>query len=199
MRKLLFIFLFSFFPLSVFANSVPIFSASKINDQSVTSGTLTKITFETINFNLDGAYSSSTSRFQPTEEGYYQLNLSLLCRDTTSVTRCDTAFYKNGSLFLRNSTHLSGTNFSAPSALSTLIYLNGSTDYVEFFGASYGTSPSFDDLVTDTQVSGHYVNTSSNLLGTSTISIQNDAQSVFNGFILFFIVLWFIVWNFKRR
>jgi len=116
----------------------PAFSAYQSSAQAaLTSTTWTKIVFQTEEFDTASAFDSTTNyRFTPQVAGYYQFSGCITVG--SSVTTVATAFYKNGSVFKY------GNQVNSNGALiqgSALIYLNGSTDYVEFY-ALFVTSQS---------------------------------------------------------
>lgn len=112
--------------------SGPAFSANHNTggDQTVSANTWTKVNLETEVFDTNNNFSSS--RFTPTVAGYYQLSGCLYAGG--SYQSC--ALYKNGSQYAAI-----GTNTTQGWAQgSCLVYLNGSTDYVELYGFTNGTS-----------------------------------------------------------
>jgi hypothetical protein len=110
--------------------AAPAFSAYQSSAQSVSTGTFTKVQLQSEEFDTASCFDSSTNyRFTPTVAGYYQFNGSIAI--ASSATYMLISFYKNGSEFKR-------TTYSSPSTInqiagSALIYLNGSTDYVEMW------------------------------------------------------------------
>ena len=109
----------------------PAFSAYKSSTQSLTVNTWTKITFDVEEFDTNSNYASS--RFTPTVAGYYQVSALLDLFGGTSATLAFLTLYKNGSDFKRGN----GDNSSKSEAyagLSSLVYLNGTTDYIEIYG-----------------------------------------------------------------
>jgi len=116
---------------STFAGTGPAFSAYKSTTQSLSSATFTKLTFDTEEFDTNNNFASS--RFTPTVAGYYQITGAL---NNSTGTQTLTYIYKNGSQFKQG---INGNLFS--SNQSSLIYLNGSTDYVELYGY-FGTGTS---------------------------------------------------------
>jgi len=136
---------------STFAGTGPAFSAYPSSSQSVTSATFTKINFDTELFDTNNNFASS--RFTPTVAGYYQINAYLTV--ATTVTRCLVTLYKNGSrVAVLSDTDGSSANTSGG---STLIYFNGSTDYIEVYGYLVGVSPQFFGAVDSTYFSGSLV------------------------------------------
>lgn len=112
------------------------FSASMSADQTVTSATSTKITFNTEVFDTASCYDNTTNyRFTPNVAGYYQINLTAnLGSTTTSVSLTNLNIYKNGSAYIGTRTDtLSSSVGSMQGTLSTLVYMNGTTDYLEAY------------------------------------------------------------------
>jgi hypothetical protein len=133
------------------AGTGPAFSAYSSSSQSVTSATFTKINFDTELFDTNNNFASS--RFTPTVAGYYQINAYLTV--ATAVTRCLVTLYKNGSrVAILSDTDGSSANTSGG---STLIYFNGSTDYIEVYGYLVGVSPQFFGASDSTYFSGSLV------------------------------------------
>lgn len=102
----------------------PAFSAYKSSAQSLSSATNTKITFDTEEFDTNNNFASST--FTPTVAGYYQITGAI---NNSTGTQTVAMIFKNGSVFK------TGTNNSSYTAIVTaLVYFNGTTDYVDFYG-----------------------------------------------------------------
>jgi hypothetical protein len=109
------------------SGNMPAFSAVPANStQTPAASTFTKVTLGTELFDTNSNFASS--RFTPTIAGYYQINGTV--NMAGSVARLLVTIYKNGSEWNRgfdvNANTLSGTT-------SQLMYLNGSTDYVELY------------------------------------------------------------------
>jgi hypothetical protein len=105
----------------------PAFSAYSSVEQSLTAGTVTKITFGAEEFDTNNNFASS--RFTPTVAGYYQVTGGI--QVSSSFTTIIVYIYKNGSVY-KNVQYIS-TNGAVASG-TTLVYMNGSTDYVELYG-----------------------------------------------------------------
>jgi hypothetical protein len=109
--------------------NAPAFSAYVSANQTISSSTFTKVQFNTEEFDTNSNYDNATNyRFTPTVAGYYQINGSIRYDASTTPTRALISIYKNGSDFKRGNDL--GNN-STQSVISTLIYCNGSTDYIE--------------------------------------------------------------------
>jgi len=117
----------------VISGDAPAFSAYMNANQTVTANTFTKVTFNTKVFDTNSNFDTSTYRFTPTVAGYYQLNAAIY--PNTVVTGIVVSIYKNGSAYC----NYGGTTQSA--MVSSVVYLNGSTDYVECYGYLTGTTP----------------------------------------------------------
>jgi len=114
-------------------SSGPAFSAYRSSSaQSINQTTWTKVQLNSENFDTASAFDSTTNyRFTPATAGYYQLNANLGF-DNSATGRCLVAIYKNGTEYARL-LDMSG-NYAAPEVGgAALVYLNGSTDYVELF------------------------------------------------------------------
>jgi hypothetical protein len=124
------------------ATSGPAFRAYRgTSDQSFSSSTWTKIQLNAESYDTDNCFDSTTNyRFTPTKAGYYQLNSSIW-QSRSSSGNAYQAIRKNGSAyslyFFIDS--FASTNFIMSG--SDLIYLNGSTDYLEMFVYDTATSP----------------------------------------------------------
>lgn len=128
------------------AGNGPAFRAYLSSNQNVTSNTWTKVALNAETFDTANAFDSSTNyRFTPQIAGYYQMSALMGGNSPTTQTSGQAAFYKNGSKYGAQigSSLVSGTFGNIYVSCSDLIYLNGSTDYVELYGTVTGTSPFF--------------------------------------------------------
>jgi len=113
------------------AGTGPAFIAYANTTTSLTSGVYTKITFNIEEYDTNSNFASS--RFTPTVAGYYQISGGVGVG--ASATSVYAIVYKNGSAY--NGQYTSATTLQA--SVSTLVYLNGSTDYVELY-ANFGST-----------------------------------------------------------
>jgi hypothetical protein len=115
------------------ANAAPTFSAYGTGGQSLPSATTTKLTINTEIFDTNNNFDSTTNyRFTPTIAGYYQVSGAITW--ATSATGYGLAsIFKNGAEFKRGSSSPLISNLNVSQNVSTLIYLNGSTDYIELY------------------------------------------------------------------
>lgn len=126
------------------ATKSPAFSAYiSSTNQSVSSATWTKVTLNAKLFDTTSDYDNSTNyRFTPSVEGYYQVNFALRA-DGTGKSRVHCALYKNGTIWHYGVGNRDTTNSPTYVSGSSLIYLNGSTDYIEMYGYVNGSSTTF--------------------------------------------------------
>lgn len=129
------------------AGNGPAFSAyQSVAQTGITASTWTKITLTTETFDTNNNYASS--RFTPTVAGYYQINgtITLLGGNTAFYVFC--GIYKNGTIFSQSQPALGSSNFYPTSTCGTVVYLNGSTDYVELyaFGNASGAWGTYNTL-----------------------------------------------------
>ena len=110
------------------ANAAPTFSAYQSTLQSIPNATFTKALFQTELWDTNNNFASST--FTPTVAGYYQINGAVQFAVAIAGIQV-LAIYKNNSVFVRGP--LLNTSASYGSAVSGLVYANGTTDYFELF------------------------------------------------------------------
>lgn len=119
------------------ANAAPAFSAYASSTTSIPNNAFTKVAFQTEEFDTNSNFDSSTNyRFTPTVAGYYQITLQIQFNSAPNSVWC--SIYKNGSRFKEPGTQGGAGAYIFGTGLSVLIYLNGSTDYVE--GYAYQNS-----------------------------------------------------------
>ncbi len=125
---------------TVGATAAPTFSASMSTTQTITTSTFTKVNFNTEAWDTNSNYDTSTYRFTPTVAGYYQVSCAIDGGASSSITRVLANIYKNGSAY-RFGTNLgtsAGNSFS--SICTSLVYMNGTTDYIECYGYIIATT-----------------------------------------------------------
>jgi hypothetical protein len=113
------------------SGNMPAFSAYQAGAQNISNNTLTKITLDTEVFDTNNNFASG--RYTPTVAGYYQISASVTYAAASANGTCQTKISKNGFGDTNNclTAAISGQLFGA--SVSALLYLNGSTDYVELY------------------------------------------------------------------
>ena len=130
---------------STFAGTGPAFSVYPNADQTgLTSGTFTKVAFINEYFDTANCFDSTTNyRFTPTTAGYYQLNFSAYVT-ASNIATMEPFIYKNGSSFSSGQYLMAASSTTAAIlSASNILYLNGSTDYVEFYVFSTTTAGTY--------------------------------------------------------
>ena len=111
--------------------TAPAFSAYVSATQSISTATNTKVQFTTKEFDTNSNYASNT--FTPTVAGYYQVITQVYFSFTSGPVVV--AIYKNGASIATNI--FVSTAFGTFSLLTKLVYMNGSTDYLEVYATQY--------------------------------------------------------------
>ena len=125
------------------AGTGPSFGAYLSSLQSITSSTYTLVTLQTEEWDTASFFNNTNATvggipayaFLPTVAGYYQVNGSIYPNTTT--TFATSSIFKNGSIY--KSVQTAGANVGI--GVSTVVYLNGSTDYIQLYAFLTGTSP----------------------------------------------------------
>jgi hypothetical protein len=118
------------------SGNMPAFSAYPTVAQTIAYNTNTKVVFNAEDFDTNNNFDSTTNyRFTPTVAGYYQINANVYWTGTATRNYFFASYlYKNGVANKRVAQSIvlgSGGDFS--SNLSNVVYMNGSTDYLEIY------------------------------------------------------------------
>jgi hypothetical protein len=150
----IFILVVSLLAAAAFA-ATPAFSVHKNGTaQTVVGNTATKLTWSTEAFDTNTNFASD--RFTPTIAGTYLIVVSVQCAQPGA---CIPAIYKNGALYAAS--RITNQTFADQSPQATaLVSMNGTTDYIEAFATSAGTS--ITGLATQTYFSGSQIDGAGN-------------------------------------
>lgn len=115
----------------------PTFSAYQSSTQTLSGSTNTLINLQTENWDTGSFFNNTGSTvggvpayaFLPTVAGYYQVNGGI--RVGAALSEVIAFVYKNGSNVAYGS---DVTTVGLQSTVSTIVYLNGSTDYIQLYG-----------------------------------------------------------------
>ena len=126
---------------AVTGHMYPAFEAYLSSDQTVTSGTITKVEHDTEDFDTDNCYDNTTNyRFTPTVAGKYYVYATV--RGSTSASSLDlemTAIYKNGSSYAENQVDYRNNDAQlAGITVCAIVDMNGSSDYLECYARCLG-------------------------------------------------------------
>ena len=112
--------------------NVPAFRALATVDQAVTNSTVTQVNLPNVMFDTNNWFSTSTYRYTPQIAGYYFFN-GLVVSNGISMTSVVAYIQKNGSNYTLQ-TSRTATSTVQYLQVSTVMYLNGSTDYADLAG-----------------------------------------------------------------
>jgi hypothetical protein len=133
--------------ITVAATAAPAFSAYANAGQSITTGVFTKVAINAELFDTNSNFDPTTNyRFTPTVEGYYQVNGTVRAVGTVNTTtQAVAALFKNGSTYVRgiDTTFSTSTIGTITCVFNEVVYMNGSTDYIELYGVLSATLPTF--------------------------------------------------------
>jgi hypothetical protein len=132
----------------------PAFSAFQNASVSVANATFTKLPINTETFDTNSAFDSTTNyRFTPLVGGYYQINGCMNYMAGTGGGNLFVSIYKNGSEYRRGAAQTVVGGLS--SNVSDVVFLNGSTDYIELYVyQSSGTTQTYGPATPLTYFSG---------------------------------------------
>jgi hypothetical protein len=119
------------------ASGNPVFSARISSTQSLSNVTATKVAFNNTDFDTASCFSTSTYRYTPNVAGYYQFNWSIILQVgvNTGSREYITWIQKNDAIWIWGTNFDTTPNHYVCSTGTALIYMNGSTDYVEVFAS----------------------------------------------------------------
>jgi hypothetical protein len=118
---------------STFGGTGPAFAVYSTVNQTTSTVTLTKIQLNTERFDTNSNFDSTTNyRFTPTVAGYYQISGAASYSTTTNNYGVAALIYKNGSAYAWG-TATATTSMYSSAQVGSLIYCNGSTDYIELY------------------------------------------------------------------
>ena len=122
------------------SGNMPAFSAILTSGSiGLTSNTITKVPLNSIQFDTNSNFNATTNyRFTPTVAGYYQINGTVRVLGT-AISGGGVFLYKNGAAYLQSNTSVPPSVDSSIGSISSVIYFNGSTDYVELYLFTIGT------------------------------------------------------------
>jgi hypothetical protein len=129
------------------AGNGPAFSAYRSTNQTVVNNTTTKVQLNAEDFDTANCFDSTTNyRFTPNVEGYYLFTFATYGINSTNNLELNFAqLYKNGAA-VAPATARAGSYTYTPAnqyvdgtaGASVLVYMNGSTDYIELYGRLVG-------------------------------------------------------------
>ena len=134
--------------------NTPAFLAYNSSSQSITASTYTKVSIDTEVYDTANAFDNSSNyRFTPQTAGKYFVYGAVYHNWSGNWgDQQRTAIYKNGSIYAEwfNAQNGTGSGQYGTLYIATTVVMNGSSDYLELYGYSNATSPSFNGNSEDT-------------------------------------------------
>jgi hypothetical protein len=137
--------------------SGPAFYVNRATTTQITTlNVTTKVEFNAEQFDTDSCFDSTTNyRFTPNKSGYYQLNFGILVSGG-SGNSAEAFFKKNNTTNFASNYNTRSDGYCSLSS-ATVIYFDGSTDYVEVFLVSYTGAGTIELGVVNTSFSGVWI------------------------------------------
>lgn len=112
------------------------------SDQTITTGVWTKIQLNSEEVDTAGCFDPTTNyRWTPNVAGYYQTSFAVEFSAAGALSAIITSAYKNGTADHYGSYSPGVSSVAGASAGSGLVYMNGTTDYLELWALAVGTTP----------------------------------------------------------
>jgi len=121
--------------------NTPAFEAYLSSTQSISDGVSTKVNIDTENFDTNSNFASN--KFTPTIAGKYFVYGSVVgyAGALTDLISSQAMIYKNGSYHAGGETNYNGNLIQRSyNTVSTIVEMNGSSDYVELYGFVNGNA-----------------------------------------------------------
>ena len=113
--------------------SQPAFSAKLAADQTgISNATWTKLAISTEQFDTANCFDTTTYRFTPNVAGYYLLTASVGSAAALSGQMIGSIYRNGSSYFVFAQSDARNVNHSYSGSI--IVYMNGTTDYVEVYG-----------------------------------------------------------------
>ncbi len=110
----------------------PAFSVVRTNTSNIPSKTRTSLMFESKEYDTNNLYNlANAGKFQPNIEGYYQLNWSIVTDAIANSEELFTWLNRNGTNYLWGGNFQTSASHFNCSQGGAIVYLNGTTDYVD--------------------------------------------------------------------
>ena len=121
------------------AGTGPAFSAYLPSNQTISSATWTKVTLSAEDFDTANCFNTSTYQFTPTVAGYYSITGSVFGGAGGNLQNFFVRISKNGtSVSEFGDAYTSAILDDGFRSNTMLVYLNGSTDYMELYAYQTG-------------------------------------------------------------
>ncbi len=109
-------------------------------NQTITPLTQTLLNLDAKTFDTNNNFDTATQKFTPTIPGYYQVNVGVTCMSATNISNaCVSYIFKNGSIISSMVNRAGSTTYQWSSTNSIVVYMNGTTDYLQLKGYTEAT------------------------------------------------------------
>ena len=146
--------------------------------QSITQETWTDLTWSTADFDTADDFDLTNNRFQPSVPGYYDIQARAAYDPTgtsTNVTSDYLRLQKNGTTQIAASSRTDDTPNNVYAEVRSLVYLNGTTDYIKVGLYIYGVGATTVSGADNTFFEAHLVPSTS---GTPGITTQATGEAL---------------------
>jgi len=106
--------------------------------QSIPSNTVTVLNFDTATFDTDSVLDDTGHKFTPTTAGYYEISLCVTQPDTDATLML--ANIKKNDTYVADFRAPAGTSSEVAAACNAIVYMNGTTDYIQAYAWHNNTS-----------------------------------------------------------
>ena len=158
------------------SNITPVvFKGYPSSAQSLTSNTWTKVNMNAASIDTAASLDAVNYRFNPKTPGYYQIDFLVNGTGGSGYTRIISRVDMNGTTAIYSSNaDMPSTNNAPGSVGNGILYMNGSTDYLELFAFMTASSPSISANQAFTYLAA-------SLITASTASSSAIAASAYRG------------------
>ena len=111
----------------------PLFNCGASSTFSVSNSTDTKIPINTKTYDTANCFDTTNYRFTPNVAGYYQVQGAVFISPPNNTSGFILSIFKNGALFQQVHRENFQNYFNQLAQGGTIVYLNGTTDYVELY------------------------------------------------------------------
>ena len=134
-----------------------VFFAAFTGTTGIVAATPAVVPLSTIVVDTQGAFVAAGSKFQPSIAGWYDVSGTVVCTGTSTASSYIVArINKNGAIYAEGDYDIQ-TSTNAGSTVNCLVFLNGSTDYIQWMAYTGMTAPSIVGATTTYTVYGKAV------------------------------------------
>ncbi|MBW9067143.1 tail fiber domain-containing protein [Agrobacterium pusense] len=157
--------------------NVPAFRVTKGGtDQALPTSTYTKLTWNTKSIDTYNNFDLGTGRFTPTIAGHYLIHLAVGCNNATQAANaCVASIIKNGTKVSQQVNR--AAEFDVTTDATIIVYLNGTTDYVEATAYNEAANAAITGTISYTYFEGSLLASGNGLIsgtGVTALSAMSD-------------------------